>query len=90
MDDLTSEAKLKKANIFLPKQASGLTSRCRKVKGLKMSNTDNMRITAILSTMLVYHHYIEQDGIGDCDETPAKPVTIIDRVQPGSSGNELR
>lgn len=87
MDDLTSEAKLKKANIFLSKQASGLISKCRKVKGLKMSNTDNMRITAILSTMLVHHHYIEQDGKGDCDEIPAEPITIIDRVQPDSSRN---
>lgn len=90
VDDLTSEAELKKSNIFLPKQVSGLISKCRKVKGLKMSNTDNMRITAILSTMLTHHHYIEQDGKGDCDEIPAEPMTIIDRVQPGSSKNEQR
>jgi asparagine synthase (glutamine-hydrolysing) len=90
VDDLTSETKLKKTNIFLPRQASGLISKCRKVKGLKMSNTDNMRVTAILSTMLLHHHYIEQDGKGESDEIPAEPITIIDRVQPDFSVNDQR
>ena len=57
-----------------------LRDKCLRVKGLKLSNTDNMRIVAILSTMLVYHHFIEQDGRGDSDERPPKPMKIIDKV----------
>ena len=80
VDELTSESKLKEAGIFAPKAVARLRDKCLRVKGLKMSNTDNMRIVAILSTMLVYHHFIEQDGRGDSDERPPKPMKIIDKV----------
>ena len=80
VDELTSESKLKGAGIFAPKAVARLRDKCRQVKGLKMSNTDNMRIVAILSTMLVHHHYIEQDGRGNSDERPPKPMKIIDKV----------
>lgn len=80
VDDLLSEDRLKKAGIFNPNAVVRFTAKCRKVKGLKMSNTDNMRMVAILSSMLVHHHYIENDGRGNCDELPAETVTVIDRV----------
>ena len=78
VDDLLSEDTLKKAGIFNPDAVVRFADKCRRVKGLKMSNTDNMRVVAILSTMLVNHHYIDHDGRGDSDERPAGPVTIID------------
>lgn len=78
VDDLLSEDTLKKAGIFNPDTVVRFADKCRRMKGLKMSNTDNMRVVAILSTMLVNHHYIEQDGRGNSDEQPAEPMTIID------------
>ncbi len=80
VDDVLSEDTIKKAGIFNPKAVGRFAAKCRKVKGLKMSNTDNMRMVAILSSMLVHHHYIEGDGKGNCTELPAEPVTVIDRV----------
>lgn len=58
-----------------------MVSKCRKVRGMRMSNTDNMRIVGILSTMLLHHHFIERDGRGECDEVPPSPVTVIDACQ---------
>lgn len=80
VDDLMSEDMLKKAAIFSPNAVVRLAGKCRSVRGHGMSNTDNMRIVAILSTMLVYHHFIENDGEGKGDIAPPRPVTVIDRV----------
>jgi asparagine synthase (glutamine-hydrolysing) len=79
-DDLLSEYMLKKAAVFSPNAVVSFTEKCRRVKGIGMSNTDNMRMVAILSTMLVYHHFIENDGEGGGDMPPPGPVTIIDHV----------
>ena len=77
---MTSEHAIKRAGIFNPVAVSRLITKCRKVKGLRMSNTDNMRIVAILSTMLLHHQFIEEDGRGECDEMPAAPVKVVDMV----------
>lgn len=87
VDDLLSESSLKKAGIFIPSAVVRFTGKCRKVKGLKMSNTDNMRIVAILSAMLVHHHYIEHDGRGDSLELPAEPLRVIDRLSQRPQGH---
>lgn len=78
VDDLLSEDSLRKAGIFTPNSVSRLAAKCRRMKGREMGNTDNMRIVAILSTMLVHYHYIENDGRGNCDELPAELRTAID------------
>jgi asparagine synthase (glutamine-hydrolysing) len=58
----------------------GLINKCRRLKGHGMSNTDNMRIVAIMSTMLVYDHFIEEDGNGGKGEIPAGPIKAVDKV----------
>jgi len=81
MDDQLNEGTLKKAGIFAPEAVVRFTNKCRRIKGSKMSNTDNMRIVAILSAMLVNHHYIEHDGRGKGDEQlPSEPMRVINRV----------
>ena len=82
INEVTGESTLKNAGIFNAKAVFRFINKCRRVKGYKMSNTDNMRIVAILSTMLVHHHYIEQDGSGGKDERPAEPIKIVDRCAP--------
>ncbi len=81
LDDVMSEDDLKDAGVFTPKAVMRLMEKCRRHKGLGMSNTDNMRIVAILSTMLIHHHYIKNDGQGNNDDRPPEPMTVIDRVQ---------
>ncbi len=78
IDEVTRPSRLENAGIFNPKAVAKVISKCRRVKGHKMSNTDNMRIVAILSTMLVHNHYIEKDGSGGRDMRPAEPITVID------------
>ncbi len=80
INEVTAESRLIDAGIFNPKAVFGFINKCRRVKGHKMSNTDNMSIVAILSTMLVYHQYIEQDGSYGKDERPAEPIKVIDKV----------
>jgi asparagine synthase (glutamine-hydrolysing) len=80
VNELTSISKIKNAGIFNPKAVSSLLNKCRRLKGHRMSNTDNMRTVALMSTMLVYHHFIEGDGRGGNDEIPANPVNAIDYV----------
>ncbi len=79
--DLTSKERIERAGIFNPVAVERLMAKCRRVGGLRMSNTDNMRTVAILSTMLLHDQYIENDGAGWSDEVPADPMTIIDRVE---------
>jgi asparagine synthase (glutamine-hydrolysing) len=80
INEITDESKLKNAGIFNPKAVFKFINKCRQTKGHKMSNTDNMRAVAILSTMLVYHHYIEQNGSDGKDQMPAEPIKVIDKV----------
>jgi len=88
VDDLLSEDQLKKASIFSSGSVVRFAEKCRRIKGIGMSNTDNMRIVAILSTMLVHHHYIANDGEGSGDMSPPEPVTVIDRVS-GRNSNPI-
>jgi asparagine synthase (glutamine-hydrolysing) len=77
MRELTSEAYIRKAGIFNPKVVNNLIKKCMHNRGVRMSNTDNMRIVAVLSAMLVHHHFIESDGRGDSSETPPGSLTAI-------------
>jgi len=78
--DATRPSRLAHASVFNPKAVSRLIAKCRQVQGHNMSNIDNMRIVAVLSTMLVYYHYIEQDGSGGKNQRPAQPMKVIDKT----------
>lgn len=80
VEELLSTERVARAGVFNPKAVSALTAKCRRVGGLRMSNTDNMRIVAILSTMLLHQQFIEGDGSAGDERPPAEPVTRIDRV----------
>ncbi|MBN2440767.1 MAG: asparagine synthase (glutamine-hydrolyzing) [Spirochaetales bacterium] len=75
VDHLTDEEAVKKAGIFNSQAVSKLVYKCKKAKGHSMSNTDNMRITAILSTMLTHHYFIESNPP---QQSPPRPQTVID------------
>ena len=88
---VTRVSKIKNAGIFNPKAISRLLNKCRRLKGHRMSNADNMRTVARMSTMLVYHHFIEGDGRGGNDEIPADPVNAINNVcSPVISSSHLK
>lgn len=81
LDEITHESIIKESNLFNPKAVSVLLNKCKNVKGLKMSNTDNMRIVAVLSGLLTYKYFIKGNGnFEDYEKTPAEPVKIIDKI----------
>jgi asparagine synthase (glutamine-hydrolysing) len=82
VDELTCERAINEAGIFNSKTTELLISKCRKVRGMKMSNTDNMRITAIVSTMLVYEQFIKQNPASLKNPPLPVSVRVIDRISP--------
>ena len=78
VDELTDKQIVKEAGIFNPVVVSGLMTKGKKTRGLRMSNTDNMRIVAVLSTMLTYHLFIENNK--SSSQQPAQPQKIIDKL----------
>ena len=75
VDALTGEEVIRSTGLFHYPSVKRLVEKCRRTQGVNMSNTDNMRIVGILSTLLAHHHFIEQDGRGESDERPPSPVT---------------
>jgi asparagine synthase (glutamine-hydrolysing) len=80
VEAVTEPAVLKAAGIFSPEMVARFMEKCRRVRGEKMSNTDNMRVLAILSTMLTHQAFISGDGRGTRAEDPPLPQTVIDRL----------
>ena len=78
VDALTGEDSMRNTSIFHNPSVNRLIEKCRRMKGVNMSNTDNMRIVGVLSTLLTHHHFIEQDGRGESDEKPSGTVTAHD------------
>ncbi len=71
---------LKAAGLFLPEPVARLMEKCRRVRGEKMSNTDNMRVLAVVSTMLTHKAFIEGDGRGTHGSVPPRPQMVVDRL----------
>ena len=68
LNELTTEAHLKEVGLFTPAAVTSLMAKCRTVKGEGMSNTDNMRAVAVLSTLILHAQYIKGDGRGSSRE----------------------
>lgn len=56
------------AGIFTPSIVAALLDKCRRGGGRRMSNTDNMRLLAVLSTQLIHQQFIEGDGSTPADQ----------------------
>jgi asparagine synthase (glutamine-hydrolysing) len=81
IDRVVSESSIRSAGIFEPKSVEGLFEKCAKVGGRGLSNTDNMRVVAILSTMLLYEQFIVGDGADGGSEAPPLPMSIFDMLE---------
>ncbi len=76
-----SDRALREAGIFDAGAVAGLMAKCERVGGRKMSNTDNMRLVAVVSTMMLHDQFISGDGSDGGPETPPGPVTEIDMIK---------
>lgn len=75
--ELMSEKSIREAGVFNPRAVNGLLEKCRRSAGIGMSNTDNMRLVAITSTMLLHHHFVRGTGASPdaSHRTPVETVT---------------
>lgn len=64
--ELLRPESVRRAGLFRPEAVEGLVAKCRAVGGSGMSNTDNMRLVGVISTMLLHRQFIEGDG-GSCE-----------------------
>lgn len=80
LEELTSPQAITQANVFNPLAVKQVKEKCSKRGGRHMSNTDNMRIVAILSTMLCHHTFIKNGGSFRSRREMPDPATVIDLV----------
>ena len=74
--DITDPDFIREAGIFNSNAVEKLVQKCRKREGRGMSNSDNMMITAVLSTMLTFKEIIKKNQM---EAAPPQPVTVIER-----------
>lgn len=67
------------AGVFEPRAVRALLAKCHRSGGTRMSNTDNMRLLAVLSTQLLHTSFIVGGGSSPDDHLPTAPM-IIDRA----------
>ena len=81
--EVASDASLADAGIFEPAAAHALLTKCAARAGSgQFSNSDNMAVTGVLSTQLVYEQFIRRQPEA---EAPRQIRTIVDRVTAGAS-----
>jgi asparagine synthase (glutamine-hydrolysing) len=78
--ELMSERAIAATGVFEPSVVTGLLNKCRRTGGENMSNTDNMRILAVISTQLTYQSFITGGGCGALDRALPDPSVAFDVV----------
>jgi asparagine synthase (glutamine-hydrolysing) len=79
-DELTSDRAVGAAGVFEPSVVAGLLRKCVRTSGENMSNTDNMRVLAIVSTQLMHEGFIAGGGPGALDRPLPDPSIAVDLV----------
>ena len=77
-DEVTSERAVAAAGVFEPSLVAGLLAKCRRTGGENMSNTDNMRVLAVVSTQLTHESFIAGGGQGTLDRALPDPSVAVD------------
>jgi asparagine synthase (glutamine-hydrolysing) len=86
LDDVTSPEALSGTGVFRPEIVAGLLRKCRDREGRGLSNTDNMRLVAVLSVQLLSALFL---GAPErMPKRPPEPMVAFDLV--GSTREEPR
>lgn len=85
VDEMVEPDVVTAAGVFEPKAVAALVAKCRRTRGLRMSNTDNMRVLAVLSTHLIYRQFIDGNASSEHDSAPAHPMKVVDSVTASTS-----
>ena len=78
--EVTSGRAVVDAGVFEPSLVAGLLAKCRRTGGENMSNTDNMRVLAVVSTQLTHESFITGGGQGTLDRVLPDPSVAVDLV----------
>jgi asparagine synthase (glutamine-hydrolysing) len=76
--DVLSEGRLREAGLFAPAAVERLIRKAERRGSASLGNTDNMRIVAVVSTMLWYERFIAAGALDSGN--PPEPLTVIDRT----------
>ena len=67
------------AGVFEPSIVA-CVAKCERSGGENLSNTDNMRVLAVVSTQLTYKSFIVQGGSGSSERPLSDPSVAVDLV----------
>jgi asparagine synthase (glutamine-hydrolysing) len=76
-----AERAIAAAGVFEPSLVTGLMAKCERTGGENMSNTDNMRVLAVVSTQLTHEYFIAGDGYGALGCSLPDPSIAVDLVK---------
>jgi asparagine synthase (glutamine-hydrolysing) len=79
-DEIMSEQAITATGVFEPSVVAGLLAKCRRTGGENMSNTDNMRVLAVVSTQLTHESLITGGGQRALDRALPDPSVTVDLV----------
>jgi asparagine synthase (glutamine-hydrolysing) len=79
-EEVMTERAIAAAGVFEPSLVAGLLAKCRRTGGENMSNTDNMRLLAVVSTQLTHECFITDGGPGGLDGPLPDPSVAVDLV----------
>jgi asparagine synthase (glutamine-hydrolysing) len=79
-DAVMAEGAIASARVFQPSLVAGLLAKCERTGGQNMSNTDNMRVLAIVSTQLTHEYFIAGGGREALESSLPAPSVAVDFV----------
>ena len=78
IDELTSEQAIRDAGVFEPALVAGLMAKGARTGGQGMSNTDNMRVLAVLSTQLTHESFMGGFDWSGAEHALPEPEIAVD------------
>ena len=78
VEAIMTEDAIAAAGVFEPSLVAGLGAKCGRTGGENMSNTDNMRIVAVVSTQLTHEYFIAGGGRRALDRPLPDPSVAVD------------
>jgi asparagine synthase (glutamine-hydrolysing) len=86
LSEVTSPQAVASAGVFEPGVVAGLLAKCARTGGQAMSNTDNMRTLAVVSTQLIYRQFVADDAWAGPAHELADPSVAVDLVVDSREG----
>jgi asparagine synthase (glutamine-hydrolysing) len=80
-EEIMAQHAIAAAGVFEPSMVTGLLAKCERTGGENMSNTDNMRVLAVVSTQLAYEYFIAGGGFGELESPVPTASVAVDLVK---------